>query len=188
MPNVEHSSLTGSEAHEPKGATTANAGEVYVADGAASGDWKAGSAYGNLYTITGDAVTISTIGTTAKKFAGFAHDGVSFGTTISATNDQITVAADGIYQIHFNISFKTVAAADSGLYTFRLRINGVASTFSFFRQLSGTSDTGVGSFQGILSLSANDIVTVYISSDEAANTDDINVESCSLSVTLLRAT
>lgn len=39
MANVQHSALTGAELHEPKGAATASAGEVYVANGAASGVW-----------------------------------------------------------------------------------------------------------------------------------------------------
>ena len=40
MANIEHSSLTSSELHEPKGAATAAAGKVYVTDGAGSGSWK----------------------------------------------------------------------------------------------------------------------------------------------------
>lgn len=40
MANVNHSALTDPYLHEPKGASTASAGEVYVADGAGSGDWK----------------------------------------------------------------------------------------------------------------------------------------------------
>ena len=41
MANVQHSALTGAELHEPKGAAAATAGQVYVADGAASGAWAA---------------------------------------------------------------------------------------------------------------------------------------------------
>jgi len=40
MATVQHSSLTGSETHEPKGVSTALANEVYVADGVGSGEWK----------------------------------------------------------------------------------------------------------------------------------------------------
>ncbi len=39
MANVAHSTLTGSELHEPKGADAAGLGTVYVADGAGSGSW-----------------------------------------------------------------------------------------------------------------------------------------------------
>lgn len=35
---VEHSALTGSDLHEPKGVASANAGDVYVADGSGSGN------------------------------------------------------------------------------------------------------------------------------------------------------
>lgn len=36
---VEHKDLTGDQLHEPKGAETAAAGSVYVADGSGSGTW-----------------------------------------------------------------------------------------------------------------------------------------------------
>lgn len=39
MANVEHSSLTGADLHEPKGADSAANNAIYVADGAASGAW-----------------------------------------------------------------------------------------------------------------------------------------------------
>ena len=40
MANVEHSSLTGSALHEPKGVAAANSGEAYVANGSGSGTWQ----------------------------------------------------------------------------------------------------------------------------------------------------
>jgi hypothetical protein len=39
MANVLHSSLTGAELHEPKGANTASQDTVYVSNGAGSGAW-----------------------------------------------------------------------------------------------------------------------------------------------------
>lgn len=39
---VEHSALTGSDLHEPKGIASANSGELYVADGAGSGAFTEG--------------------------------------------------------------------------------------------------------------------------------------------------
>lgn len=39
MANVEHSALTGSDLHEPKGVSTAASNTVYVANGAGSGSW-----------------------------------------------------------------------------------------------------------------------------------------------------
>jgi hypothetical protein len=37
--SVQHSALTGSSLHEPKGVATATSGQVYVADGSGSGAW-----------------------------------------------------------------------------------------------------------------------------------------------------
>lgn len=37
---VQHRELTGADLHEPKGVATASSGEVYVADGAGSGNWE----------------------------------------------------------------------------------------------------------------------------------------------------
>ena len=39
MADVEHSSLTGSSLHEPKGVASATASTLYVADGSGSGSW-----------------------------------------------------------------------------------------------------------------------------------------------------
>jgi len=40
MADVQHSALTDPELHEPKGASTATSGQVYVANGSGSGTWK----------------------------------------------------------------------------------------------------------------------------------------------------
>lgn len=39
MANVTHRGLTGDDIHEPKGADTATANQIYIADGAGSGTW-----------------------------------------------------------------------------------------------------------------------------------------------------
>lgn len=39
MANVQHANLTDPNLHEPKGVAAATEGQVYVADGAGSGDW-----------------------------------------------------------------------------------------------------------------------------------------------------
>lgn len=39
MPTIEHSALTGSELHEPKGAPSASSNQFYLSDGVGSGTW-----------------------------------------------------------------------------------------------------------------------------------------------------
>jgi hypothetical protein len=40
MANVQHSSLTDPNLHEPKGISTASSGDIYIADGVGSGNWR----------------------------------------------------------------------------------------------------------------------------------------------------
>ena len=56
MANVNHSTLTDPYLHEPKGVAAASAGDVYIADGAGSGDWTQIHNYINGY-IDFDATT-----------------------------------------------------------------------------------------------------------------------------------
>lgn len=67
MANVAHSGLTGSDLHEPKGVASANASEVYVADGAASGSFTAlstlvTSTVGHIVPLTVRIPNIETAG------------------------------------------------------------------------------------------------------------------------------
>lgn len=60
MANVEHSALTGSDLHEPKGVSTAGNNTVYVANGAGSGSWTAQKFVmnGTLSDITSTSTSI----------------------------------------------------------------------------------------------------------------------------------
>jgi len=54
MANIDHSTLTDPYIHEPKGCSTALAGQIYVANGAGSGVWV------ENHRIVGGALTFST--------------------------------------------------------------------------------------------------------------------------------
>jgi len=59
LANIQHANLTGAELHEPKGADSASAGMVYIADGAGSGSWSylpAGWGY-YQHSTTGQSIT-----------------------------------------------------------------------------------------------------------------------------------
>lgn len=47
MPNIQHRDIPEAQLHEPKGASTASAGDIYVADGAGSGSWATADAVGS---------------------------------------------------------------------------------------------------------------------------------------------
>ena len=107
-----HSALTGAELHEPKGVETANANEVYVANGdGASGTWTStANAYKHILNVHHDdlstaeshwvvspvAGTISKIYTVLEEAIATADVVLSFeigGTVI--TNSGITIAFTG---------------------------------------------------------------------------------------------
>lgn len=62
MANVNHNTLTDPYLHEPKGASTASSGEIYIADGAGSGSWTQGHRHvgGHLTFSTGSPYAHST--------------------------------------------------------------------------------------------------------------------------------
>lgn len=47
MPNIQHKDIADAQLHEPKGASTANAGDIYISDGAGSGTWATADALGS---------------------------------------------------------------------------------------------------------------------------------------------
>ena len=54
--SVEHSTLTGSDLHEPKGVASASTGQVYIANGSGSGAW---TAHHNRCVLTVELANIS---------------------------------------------------------------------------------------------------------------------------------
>lgn len=193
----EHLLITDPQIHEPKDLAALNggasdAGKVYTSDGAASGDWLDPSAsnslqYGGIYSTHTDGVTISTIGTTVKLLQGFSHDSPANGMTPVFASHLINVDVTGDYFVNLTITFATAAVGDQGVYQFHIRVNGVESIIGLHRSMSGTTDTGSGAAHGILSLNAGDVLTVWVESDEAADTDDIVVNMIQLSALLAKA-
>ena len=106
---VEHSTLTGSDLHEPKGAAAANSGEIYVANGSGGGAWTAhnnkvvlNTRIDNISAASSAWVVTPVAGTIAKVYSvisGAITSGDATLTakiaTVSVTNGAITVANSG---------------------------------------------------------------------------------------------
>lgn len=86
MANISHSTLTGADLHEPKGADTANSDTVYRADGAGSGAWK------KLYLIGVEDYNDAATATTPISLA-------SAGVYYGLTNDGAGPATNKTYKI-----------------------------------------------------------------------------------------
>jgi len=186
---TQHKLLTSSEIHEPKGADTAVLGQIWVSDGAGSGAFTTLTppTYGGIYSDN-SSIAISTIGTTKKKLAAFDADMPSSGTTPAHASDQITLITAGDYRISFSITMATTAAGDAGNYHVHARLDGVEiSQLVASHEFSGSADTACIVADAIVTVTANQVLTLYIESDEAADTDDIVIEASQLTAVLLEA-
>ena len=101
MANVQHSALTGSDLHEPKGVASATAGKVYISNGSGSGAW---TSAGEIITGYIDDVSTSEVVHVPMPFAG----------TISKV---ITVLEGAITNADATITVKNASAASMGTLT-----------------------------------------------------------------------
>jgi len=163
MANVQHSSLTGAELHEPKGVAAASADTVYVADGGGSGNWEILNPYGGiLYNdIAGSGTTITTpsaytimdIAATATHLNGFTTNNLGR-LTYTGTTDRHAHAV-------FDMSYKHTTGSGQDV-TFGVYKNG--SLLSNYEAIS-TADSN--SFQRMVlhfdsMMTTNDYYEVYV--------------------------
>lgn len=105
MANVNHSSLTDPYIHEPKGAASAAAGRVYVANGSGSGTWTAKE------TLVGETLTAYIEDVSAVETV---HIPIPFAGSISKV---VTVLEGAIGSADATVTVKNAAAASMGTLT-----------------------------------------------------------------------
>ena len=164
---ILHVNIADADRHEPKGISTATAGQVYVADGAASGAWTS-PVYGELLidtgtnTFTPGAADITSFKklTTANNAAWQA--GVSSGVTLN-TND-ITLDGAGNYLVNFWMSIVT-SAADGVDFAIKYALDATLATRQIIIQKNSSgSDIIPLSASGILTATANQVLSVHLAS------------------------
>ena len=188
---IQHSAITDPDIHEPKDVSTAAAGTVYQADGVGSGSWKApgGHYYGDLYITAGaTAQTLSAASAYAKlNPASTWAAGLSAGMTLTAADGTITALTAGIYEISFWANFITASLAAGTKYNFKYAINGTTTTrtVSVSKITNGADTLHVAAF-GLISLSANDVLSVYVGGDGTSSSTAITVTEAGLTASLLK--
>lgn len=193
MANIQHSALTDPNLHEPKGASTAASGKVYVANGSGSGTWQyiAGHAYGDLY-ITGSSTsqTLSASSALSKLNPTGAWTANGYqNITPSAANGQFTITQAGIYQLDFWIVFETAAIASGAAYNFHYAINGTTSTRKVYvKKTSNGVDTLHVASNGYATFAANDVVTMYVGGDATSSSTAIIAKEAGFSCLLIDPT
>jgi hypothetical protein len=135
--------------------------------------------YAYIYTQESDAVSVSTIGTTAQTLP-FSNDGPDATAVSDQANNRITLTTAGDYQIVFEISCVIVASGDSGDYEFKVALDGTPTHIAAKQALTSTSDHQSCSCSGIITATAGQQLTVEVESDNGSNTDDITIYHSSL--------
>lgn len=190
MATVQHSVLTDPNLHEPKGVSTAASGKVYASNGAGSGAWvyPSGHAYADMY-ITSGSVAQTLAAASAKTKLNPTGTWVANGfqaVTIDATNGQITVLQTGVYQLDLWMVFETAAIASGAAYNFHFAINGTPSTRKVYvKKITNNVDTLSVSAVGYVSLTANDIMSIYVGGDGTSSSTAITPKEGGFSLVLV---
>jgi len=184
MANVNHSSLTDPYLHEPKGISSAGTGQVYVADGAGSGDWVEKTRFIGAY-IGFDATTpayqhsITTSDTILNPtFSVAALNGFT-----SETSPNARLKYTGSEYIDAQIVF-TISSKNAGSVThnaeFSLFKNGTELGGSRTIRTISAGSWGSISVFGFTQFATNDYLEVKVKGDAAFTLD---VASAFMSIT-----
>lgn len=193
----EHATVTDPDIHQPKGITTASAGDVYTADGASSGAWQApgGTTFGDMdFTANAIATTISSSGVDVLLTgATLTTPGVLFTQGVvntlafenSGNNELVRVDRDGVYGVSGTLSLQ----GGTGTRVWRVGVaeNGVVSA-SHFKARRATTSNDIGSLAifEFFALSANDTLQLAIQNE--TDTGNPVVTDCAMTVVLLKET
>lgn len=171
MANVNHNTLTDPYLHEPKGASTALAGQIYVADGAGSGDWvensrivggyltfSTGSPYAHSVTTSDTVLNPTFTLSTNNGFTGLSspnarirYDGTE---TINASMDAI-----------FSVQQSSGSAKQVQMAFFK---NGTELTGSRMISTAASGEWNVIALKFNSTLATDDYLEVFIKADASA--------------------
>ena len=190
MATVQHSVLTDPNLHEPKGVSTAASGKIYVANGSGSGAWEypATHAFGEIY-ITGGTVTQTLSSSSAlsklNPTGGWTNNG-NKNITLTGADGTMTVLQAGEYELNFWISFTTASIASGSKYYFHYNVDGTSSTrkVTLQKHTSGADILTVSS-TGLVTLSVNDVLSIYVGGDGTSSGTTILPLEASFIATLI---
>jgi len=190
LADIQHSALTDPNIHEPKGITTALAGQVYVADGSNSGDWMfpAGHAYSEIYItegVTAQTLSASSAKATLNPTGEWTSNG-NKNVTQTPASGTLTVLAAGEYKLDFWITFTTAAVASGAKYRFYYAINGTSGTRNVYcAKTTNGAETHTVSASGIATLAANDVLSIQVAGDATSSGTDITPVEAGFNIQLI---
>jgi hypothetical protein len=171
--SIQHAALEDPQIHEPKGASTATAGQVWVSDGAGSGAFSDTfenvhgqmNILSNTTALTLVAAADATLNTNTdyQKVTGAGGPWVNTYThNISfTTSDSLTLTRGGYYIVSFWASIKV--ASTNNFIGVKYGINGSLSTQKLVTQSSSANDRRNLSAVAIVGpVTANDVLSMHV--------------------------
>jgi hypothetical protein len=187
---IQHKLITDPDIHEPKGAATASSGKVYLANGTGSGAWDypPGKAHGEIYIDAGaTSQTLSAASAYAKlNPTGEWTAGVSNVLTLGAGTGIITLTQAGTYMINFWCQFSTASIASGTVYNFKYNLDGTNSsrTLTVAKTSNGSDKLHVSAL-GLVTATANQVLSIYVGGDGTSSSTAITVIEAGLSAVKL---
>lgn len=183
---IQHKLITDPDIHEPKGVATASAGKAYVANGTGSGSWEypSGKVHGEIYIDAGaTSQTLSAASAYAKlNPTGEWTAGVSNVLTLGAGTGIITLTQAGTYMINFWCQFSTASIASGTVYNFKYNLDGTNSSRTLtVAKTSNGSDKLHISATGLVTATANQVLSMYVGGDGTSSSTAITVIEAGLS-------
>lgn len=122
--------------------------------------------YGSML-VTAGSTSQGSLSSTPAKLTGWDTNGISAGVTPDfATDDDLTVTVAGNYRIYFHLGFTPTA---SETYIFEIYKNAaVTAVRCQIDSVGATTDTIAASMEGVLTLAASDLLTVFVHTVGAA--------------------
>ncbi len=192
----EHNTITDPEIHEPTGVSTAATGEVYIADGAASGDWTVSGGY--EYRIieiddntTDDVVLLATadfsVGTNYMKVDTVAGWSDIEGSSLPFTSNRINIADAALYQVEIICSVELIAGTGNVTVAAKISEDDATTGLAPNKTLHTLDFVGdVRTFSGatLTRLNAASSVTFFVAADKNST---VRFRDCRMAVSRARA-
>jgi hypothetical protein len=182
---MQHVDIADPYRHEPKGISTATAGQIYVADGSASGVWTS-PIYGELVIQGNTTLNFTPIAADITQFKKLTNTGWTAGSysgVVVNTND-ITLTTAGTYEVSFWCNVVT-SAADGTKYAIKYALDSTLSPHKLmFQKNSVGDDVLTASASGIVTATAGQVLSIHFASNVSFAT--FRVEDASLTVVKLK--
>jgi len=185
---VQHDVIQDPYIHEPKGASTASAGEIYISDGLGSGSWALPSTDGVGAAISLGKTTNNTAATTITALdtyypvAGTFTEEDAVGMTTTVASGRITVVTPGSYLASASLSM--ISSRSTAVVCFTILVNGVQVGPRIRRKIGTGSDVGALTIHSFLpTLSTTDYIQIgvtFLTGEGGVAGDTVTIENASL--------